>query len=245
VRSASERKLHEWASTAVHQLEYLLVVSLVLVGCTGRAGHPCTRDKDCDDSVGCTIDECLLDGTCVHAPDDSACDDGVWCTGMHCDQQLGCVSRPRDCGDGVACHVNRCDESARVCDHAPDDSLCSTGETCTPAGCQPCGGPGQPCCPGSKCSGGPREFCLNSVCIPCGELDQACCPSNVCFMEACSINDKCEQCGWQGQVCCSGSVCMTGVCSSSSTCVPCGWRSQVCCADAGCYSGSCSGATCR
>jgi prevent-host-death family protein len=63
------------------------------------------------------------------AADGASCDDGVPCT------------------DGDACTSGSCSSGA------PNDSLCAVGETCTPLGCEPSGGP-------ADCPPTPSPDCL-------------------------------------------------------------------------------------
>jgi hypothetical protein len=108
-------------------------------GC--RPGVP----PDCDDAVGCTLDECneMLDA-CRHTASDAACSDGEFCTGVEtCDPQNDCrPGTPTDCDDGIACTTDACDEAADACAFTPnhaacDDAVfCNGGETCDlAAGC--------------------------------------------------------------------------------------------------------------
>jgi hypothetical protein len=101
---------------------------------------------DCGDSVACTVDACNEStDSCNHLADDSACDDALFCNGAEsCDAADGCHRGTAiDCGDGVACTHDACDEAGDSCDHTPDDSACSDGlycngtETCDVlSGCQ-------------------------------------------------------------------------------------------------------------
>jgi len=52
-------------------------------------------EKDCSDSVECTVDVCdVSDGSCGSTPDDSLCDDENECTVDSCDAETGCSNDP-------------------------------------------------------------------------------------------------------------------------------------------------------
>jgi hypothetical protein len=83
----------------------------------------CTRDEHCDDAVDCTTDLCLEAGYCRSTSDNSRCTDSVFCNGDEvCDPRKGCrASAPRTCQDSSTCTLDRCDEDAKACVHAPRD----------------------------------------------------------------------------------------------------------------------------
>ncbi|MFK7991795.1 MAG: MopE-related protein [Sandaracinaceae bacterium] len=86
------------------------------------AGPPCETDADCDDGIGCTVEECRM-GSCRFPVDNTICDDGVFCNGREeCDPSIGCVMGPREtCNDDDVCTIDRCDEEAGICRYAPRD----------------------------------------------------------------------------------------------------------------------------
>jgi uncharacterized repeat protein (TIGR01451 family) len=120
--------------------------------CDAVLGCQAAAPVDCDDGVACTVDACdEAADACDHAPDDGFCDNGLYCDGAEvCDAALGCqTGLPVDCGDGVGCTVDACDEASDSCAHLPDHGLCDNGlfcdgvETCDPlldcrAGSEPC-----------------------------------------------------------------------------------------------------------
>ncbi|MEM7582585.1 MAG: reprolysin-like metallopeptidase, partial [Acidobacteriota bacterium] len=87
---------------------------------------------------------------------DADCDNGLFCDGAETCNAGVCESGTApNCGDGVSCTVDSCNESTDSCNNAPDYSACDNGqfcdgsETCNPAsGCEagtaPCSG-GQTC----------------------------------------------------------------------------------------------------
>jgi len=112
---------------------------------------------DCDDGVACTANSCNeATDSCDNAPDDALCDNGLFCDGVEtCDPVFGCqAGNPVNCGDGVPCTIDSCNEATDSCDNVPSDANCDNGlfcdgvETCDPvldcqAGTDPCGG--DPC----------------------------------------------------------------------------------------------------
>ena len=113
----------------------------------------CDAVKDCvngtapqqSDGVDCTDDSCneIIDQI-VHAPNDGFCDNGLFCDGAEsCDVNDGCVSGDAPAvEDKVDCTVDSCDEGIDQVLHAPNDSVCDTGQLCVSdtcdvqAGCQ-------------------------------------------------------------------------------------------------------------
>jgi hypothetical protein len=102
---------------------------------------------NCNDGVACTMDVCdEASDACVHSPNNAACDDQQFCNGVElCDLVDGCLSGSSpDCGDGVGCTIDSCDEATDSCVHSPNDLGCDDGqycngaETCDPVdGCEP------------------------------------------------------------------------------------------------------------
>ncbi len=92
----------------------------------------CKTQASCDDGIPCTVDTCdLTTGDCLHEPQESLCPSGPYCAGDNgCNPQMGCVTTPRNCDDGIACTHDSCDEAMMSCAHVPDDSLCPVGFAC-------------------------------------------------------------------------------------------------------------------
>lgn len=129
-------------------LAFALAASM---GCGSRTGLPvdefaadaavpsdgpveCRRDDDCSDALMCTDERCV-GGACVRRALNERCDAGL-CEVARCDPEVGCVSAPRRCDDGVECTRDDCDEAAG-CVHTPDDSRCPVSARCDPSGgCQ-------------------------------------------------------------------------------------------------------------
>ncbi len=91
----------------------------------------CFINADCNDSIGCTLDTCVA-GDCVNTPSHVLCSNGLFCDGDEvCDVTLDCrAGPPRDCGDGIACTTDGCDETFDACLHTANDSLCTNGQFC-------------------------------------------------------------------------------------------------------------------
>jgi len=89
---------------------------------------------DCDDGLACTIDSCDEDSdSCVHETDDSLCNNGEFCDGEEiCSATEGCVAGPQvNCGDGIACTVDSCDESIDECVNVANSDVCADDDECT------------------------------------------------------------------------------------------------------------------
>lgn len=123
----------------------LLIV--LLAGCGAKSGlevevrpfdagpdmAECGRDRECDDGLECTRDECT-GGRCERVARDGRCED-TRCTVGRCDLELGCVAEPIGCSDGVSCTVDECSED-EGCTSTPDDALCPISNRCDPVrGC--------------------------------------------------------------------------------------------------------------
>lgn len=89
----------------------------------------CERDRDCDDGLECTRDECTR-GRCEITPRDGRCEDTT-CTTGRCDLERGCVPVPISCDDGVPCTVDLCLEDLG-CGSTPDDAFCPISHRCDP-----------------------------------------------------------------------------------------------------------------
>ena len=102
--------------------------------CSATLGCEAGTPVACGDGVGCTTDGCN-EGTdsCDHTPSDAACDDGLYCNGVEtCDATLDCQSGTTvECGDGVGCTTDGCNEGTDSCDHTPSDAACDDGLYCS------------------------------------------------------------------------------------------------------------------
>ena len=241
----------------------------------------CLTDANCDDGVDCTVDTCnTADHTCQNVPDhgacaagetcdpvqgcitvpcqdDSDCDDGLFCNGAEtCDNGSCAGGTMVDCGDGVDCTVDSCNEDTDGCDNPPDDGLCDDGafcngaETCDAvngctAGADPCAAGGQNC----------DE--VNDVCYSCGDgvlhdsedcdpgapLSHNCCDATDCTFVASGGADP------QG-VCSGAPECQEDVCDGSGGCTTANLADGTACTDDGefctgpeeCQSGACQSA---
>ncbi len=101
--------------------------------CNAQSGCQDGPDPDCSDGVSCTVDTCneATDG-CDHAADDAFCDDAQFCTtGETCDPINDCQPGvPTNCGDGVDCTMDVCNETTNTCDHTPVDAICDDSQFC-------------------------------------------------------------------------------------------------------------------
>ncbi len=147
---------------------------------------------NCNDGVGCTIDSCdeVID-QCVNAPDNSLCDNGAYCDGMEtCDAISDCqAGTPPNCGDGVSCTVDTCNEATDVCDHAATDSLCDNGQFCDGS---------ETCDAVNDCQAGTPPVCDDGV--PC-TVDSCDAAQNQCLFVP--TNTLCDN----GQFCDGAEIC--------------------------------------
>ncbi len=101
--------------------------------CHFSLGCLASTPVNCNDGVGCTVDACdEATASCDHVPSDAACDDGLFCDGVEtCNALLGCqAGDPVNCGDGVGCTIDSCDELTASCVSLPSDAVCDNGLFC-------------------------------------------------------------------------------------------------------------------
>jgi len=168
-------------------------------------GFPCgtPADTDCTDP-----DTCNGTGVCNanHAPNGLSCNDQLFCTtGEFCTSGNCGGGSQTNCGDGIPCTNDLCNETTDTCDHPLQANKCLIAGTCFNGGnpdpgneCEVCD-PGQstsdwtllpdgtPCTDeGNDCT---QDFCDIGVCIhpnepadtPCGDpLDTDCDNPDTC-----------------------------------------------------------------
>jgi len=168
---------------------------------------------DCNDGVGCTADSCNeATDSCDHIPNDAACNNGLYCDGVEtCVPALDCQPGTAvNCGDGVGCTTDSCNEGTDSCDHVPSDAACDDGLFCNGAeSCNPvldCQAGSDPC-PGEGCDEG------GDACIP-----------SLCNNGTCDSGEDCNTCAADcigGTT--SGAVCGNGVCEAGDgeDCITC------------------------
>eukprot|EP00899_Mesostigma_viride_P008313 jgi/Mesvir1/17483/Mv25040-RA.5 len=221
--------------------------------CDAAKGCVAGTPVDCGDGVACTTDSCDEDqNRCVHVAEDAPCSDGLFCNGVEtCDAAKGCVAgTPPDCGDGVACTTDSCDEDQDTCVHVEEDAPCSDGlfcngaETCDAAkGCV--AGISVTCDDGIPCT---LDLCYEeyggciSTDIPCACHAQSdcgpgkCCCGNSCKPNPANVdcdffcaNEDCKGKGWTGVTCACIKDCQGPWCSSAGG-NPCQQHGVCCCA---------------
>jgi cysteine-rich repeat protein len=89
--------------------------------------------EECDDFNTVGGDCCAAD--CTFETVGSSCDDGLFCNvGEACDGAGNCGGgAARNCGDGVGCTVDSCDETGDTCVNTPDDATCDDAQFCNGA----------------------------------------------------------------------------------------------------------------
>jgi hypothetical protein len=137
--------------------------------------------------AACENNACVI----RNKPDDTACDDGLFCTVNDVCTGGVCGGRPRDCGDGITCTVDRCDEDANACINRPDDGACDDGVECTVDRCDPVAGcinrPDDGACDDNNvCT---RDFC--DPVLGCQHEEIPCPPRPGCVVDRCDPVDGC------------------------------------------------------
>ena len=110
-----------------------------LESCNAATGE-CEAVSACPPSIdGCVTRNASCDednDLCNDFADDSLCEDGLFCTVDSCDIETGGCAAIDACPAAIiGCLVfGKCDEENDQCLTNQDDSLCPTGEVCTPEG---------------------------------------------------------------------------------------------------------------
>lgn len=180
-------------------------------GSSCQAGTP----PSCDDGVDCTVDSCVTNVGCQHAPSDAACEDNNDCTDDYCDETLDCQNDPltQTCDDGEFCTVSdfctggQCIGQPRNCD---DGNVCNGEESCS----------------GSSCQSGTPLICN----------DNNPCTDDSCDAElGCVFTDNSDPCS-DGNPCTIGDVCFEGGCEPGAQ-IDCDGQGNQC-NDASCDPGA-------
>jgi len=185
----------------------------LLTGC--GAGPP----PDCEDGISCTVGTCNEGtDTCVQTPSDKLCDDGLWCNGAEtCDPLADCqAGTPIDCGDGVSCTVDVCDDTVDACIRTPDNALCDDGVFCN--GTETCDAVND-CQAGTPPVCDDQISCTNDSCDATADacvfvaVDEKCNDGNDCTADTCEATGCVNTliCG----ACCDRSPGLGGVCTES------------------------------
>jgi hypothetical protein len=236
---------------------------LVSVQCGGPQEFCCAGNT-------CTGGGCCVEGRCLEngsfcAPYPGVCTDGG-CGGCGAPGQPCCgASRCTAPSSHCAPSATSSDLACRRCGTAVGEPCClpagtssdgwygalfcpGAGLACdatgSPTRCVACGGPGQPCCPGARCTGG--GCCYDGKCVPAGQD----CDLDAARGGFCS-NGRCSTCGGDDQLCCGAAGSPDAVCHSpgrscqGNRCATCGGAGEQCCPDPGNAHGSCgSGLVC-
>ena len=111
------------------------VLALLALAAGGCGGATTTSDDDDDD--GGEVGEDGDGGETCACTTDEDCANGLFCDGQERCAACVCVAgTPPECGDGVACTTDACNESMGACSSTPDHGLCGDFELCDPdSGC--------------------------------------------------------------------------------------------------------------
>lgn len=166
-----------------------------------KAGTP----TNCDDGIACTTDSCdPLSGTCHVEVVHDLCDDGFACNGFEsCDASFGCLAgTPPDCGDGVACTLDSCEEPFGTCSHVAQHGVCDDGLYCTGI---------EQCEPSIGCVNGTPPSCSDGVACTvdyCDAVTDSCAADE--SDELCPCGQTCDR----SQGC--GSFCVPATCQGKT-----------------------------
>ncbi len=101
-----------------------------LQDCNNLNNDYCSGTEIKHDDYTCSAAACVLNSTTTI----EECNDGLYCNGQEACSNAACVAgTPPNCGDGITCTVDSCDEDNNECDNTPDNSLCSDDLTCNGA----------------------------------------------------------------------------------------------------------------
>lgn len=119
-------------ATAIHDTHLHFANGMV------RVDVGCESDADCNDANPCTDDTCDT-GTlaCVFTPNDANDpDDGLYCNGLETACVNGVIVRdpPPNCGDGLACTTDTCNDDTDSCEHALQSNKCLINGECFAGG---------------------------------------------------------------------------------------------------------------
>jgi len=132
-----------------------------------------------------------------------SCDDGLYCTvATSCNGSGACTGPARDCGDGLDCTADSCDETADVCLH-PLTSGCLIGGACVADGALD---PSNGC---MACASGSSTNAYSPV-----AAGSAC--DDTLF---CTVSDECDEagtCAGTARDCGDGSDCTTDSCDEAA-----------------------------
>jgi hypothetical protein len=172
----------------------------------GTMAEPCNVDADCSDGAFCNGAE-----TCNLTT--NQCEPGT----------------PVDCGDGVACTVDSCNEGTDSCDNVPSDGICDNGQFCDGA---------ETCDPVNGCQPGTPVDCDDVIICTvdsCNETTDQCdnipndfnCPEDGLFCNGIEFCDAALDCQSPGDPCPGGTTCNEG----TDTCDVIGCTSDAECDD--------------
>ena len=178
--------------------------------------------EECDDGNGEDGDCCSA--LCAFESAGSLCADNQYCNGEEaCDGTGNCQpGLPIDCGDGIACTDDACDEVNDVCANTPDNGTCDDGQYCNGvetcdliSGCEP----GIPvnCSDGVDCT---NDDCdeINDTCVYTPDGNN--CPDDGLFCNGDEFCHPQNDCSSRGDPCLNGTVCDedAGFCGPPPSC---------------------------
>jgi hypothetical protein len=213
----------------------------------GAPGQPCCDGLMCQGGGCCVRCQCVAPGaSCGLVPGTCSAGSCGTCGGIG----QACCPADRCTAANAMCQEGRCQACGLLGQWCCFSSICTEPDTACAVGCQKCGEPGGPCCPGETChgdgccfenrcvpsggpcmSGGPagnQGTCAAGRCSGCGTLGAACCGDHC--LDGMSCEDRvCTLCGGLGEPCCPAARCAAPLLCSNVGCVACGGPGQPCC----------------
>ncbi len=129
---------------------------------------------------------------CATAED---CQNGLYCDGQELCPYGFCTAGPlTDCGDGINCTLDTCNEETDACEHAVDDSACDDANPCTTDTCEvstdTCVNAPVDCADTVNCTVDTCDTstgdCVHTI------ADEACDDADACTIDTCDVSsDTC------------------------------------------------------
>jgi MYXO-CTERM domain-containing protein len=175
---------------------------IVLDGCS--IGGACVAEGAISPSNPCLACRHTVSRT-TYSPalSGTSCDDGSFCTVSDACNGAGlCTGAARDCGDGLACTGDACDEAADRCDH-PVTSGCLIAGACVAEG-----------------SADPDNPCMACIGATSSSAYSPSLPGTACDDAAyCTVSDSCDgagACAGVARDCDDGDECTTDACDEDA-----------------------------
>jgi hypothetical protein len=170
--------------------------------CNALVGCMNSQPLNCDDGIACTDDFCDLQaGGCAHVKNDAKCSNDLFCDGIEScapgaggNPATGCkAGTPVNCGDGIACTTDACDEATDSCKYTENNAACNDGLYCNGV---------EACVAGVGCQAGSPIVCNDGLACTsdaCSEAQKKCVfgPNNAACDDGlyCNGQETCDPSG--------------------------------------------------